>query len=71
MRVLSYNVAALLRAVPGTHRTFPVTVEEMPIADDLDSRSRSKGRLTCRAPAAESWPAATSTPPWLGTAAAA
>jgi uncharacterized protein len=33
--VLTYNVAALLRAAPGTARTYPVAVEELPIADDL------------------------------------
>jgi uncharacterized protein len=33
--VLSYNVAALLRAAPGTERRYAVEVEGMPIADDV------------------------------------
>ena len=33
--VLSYNVAALLRAAPGTSRSYPVAVATLPIADGL------------------------------------
>jgi uncharacterized protein len=33
--VLSYNVAALLRAAPGTERRYMVEVEDLPIADDV------------------------------------
>jgi len=33
--VLTYNVAALLRAAPGTERRYEVALEEMPIAEDL------------------------------------
>ena len=33
--MLSYNVATLLRAAPGTERRYPVEEHEMEIADDL------------------------------------
>jgi uncharacterized protein len=33
--MLSYNVAGLLRATPGTVRTYPVAGERLEIADDL------------------------------------
>jgi uncharacterized protein len=33
--VLSYNVSALLRAVPGTERRYAIEAVEMPIAEDL------------------------------------
>lgn len=33
--MLSYNVAALLRATPGTSRSYSVDIAELPIADDL------------------------------------
>jgi uncharacterized protein len=33
--VLSYNVASLLRAAPGTERRYPVDVSDMPIAEDV------------------------------------
>ena len=33
--MLTYNVAALLRAAPGTERRYEVALEGMPIAEDL------------------------------------
>ena len=33
--MLSYNVAALLRAAPGTERRYAVDVDGLPISDDL------------------------------------
>jgi uncharacterized protein len=43
--VLSYNVAALLRAAPGTSRTFPVEVRDLPIADDLRLAAPIEGEV--------------------------
>src|SRR5207342_2739654 len=44
-RMLSYNVAALLRAAPCTSRTYPVAVAEMPIADDVELAAPIEGEL--------------------------
>ena len=43
--MLSYNVAGLLQAPPGTSRTYPVTVEAMPIADDLELSAPIRGEV--------------------------
>jgi uncharacterized protein len=43
--VLSYNVAELLRSAPGTVRTYPVEVEWMPIADDLELAAPIEGEI--------------------------
>jgi uncharacterized protein len=43
--VLSYNVAALLRAAPGTSRTFPIEVDDLPIAEDLHLAAPIEGEL--------------------------
>ena len=43
--MLSYNVAALLRAAPGTSRTFPVEVVDLPIADDLRLAAPIEGEV--------------------------
>ena len=43
--MLSYNVAALLRAAPGTSRTFPIEVEDLPIAEDLRLAAPIEGEL--------------------------
>ncbi len=34
-RMLSYNLAALLRSAPGTVRSFDISLPSMPIADDV------------------------------------
>jgi uncharacterized protein len=43
--VLSYNVAALLRAAPGTVRTYPVAIEGLPIADDVELAGPIEGEV--------------------------
>lgn len=43
--MLSYNVAALLRSVPGTSRTYPVAVGSLPIAEDLELAAPLEGEL--------------------------
>lgn len=43
--MLSYNVAALLRAAPGTSRTFPVDIADLPIADDLRLAAPIEGEV--------------------------
>ncbi len=43
--MLSYNVAGLLQAPPGTSRTYPVVLEEMPIADDLELSAPIRGEV--------------------------
>jgi uncharacterized protein len=43
--MLSYNVAGLLRAAPGTSRTYPVSVDEMPIADDVALSAPIRGEV--------------------------
>ena len=43
--MLSYNVAALLRAAPGTSRTYPVAVADLPIADDVELAAPIEGEL--------------------------
>jgi uncharacterized protein len=44
--VPSYNVAALLRAAPGTVRTYPIEVEDLPIADDVVLAAPIEGEIT-------------------------
>jgi uncharacterized protein len=44
-RMLSYNVAGLLRAVPGTARLIDVTLPGMPIADDVELAGPIQGAL--------------------------
>jgi uncharacterized protein len=43
--MLSYNVAGLLRSAPGTSRTYPVAVEAMPIAEDLELSAPIRGEV--------------------------
>jgi uncharacterized protein len=43
--VLSYNVAALLRAAPGTERRYPVAIDELPIAEDLHLAAPLEGEV--------------------------
>lgn len=43
--MLSYNVAALLRAAPGTSRTFPVEVSDLPIAEGLQLAAPIAGEV--------------------------
>lgn len=43
--MLSYNVAGLLRSVPGTSRTYPVDVGSLPIAEDLELAAPIRGEV--------------------------
>ncbi len=43
--MLSWNVADLLRAAPGTSREYPVGIERMPIAEDLDTAAPVRGTV--------------------------
>jgi uncharacterized protein len=43
--VLSYNVASLLRASPGTSRSYPVAVADLPIADDIQLAAPIEGEV--------------------------
>lgn len=43
--MLSYNVAALLRSVPGTSRTYPVAIATLPIAEDLELTAPLEGEV--------------------------
>ncbi len=43
--MLSYNVAGLLRAAPGTQRSYPVAVAELPIADDIALAAPVEGEV--------------------------
>jgi len=43
--VLSYNVASLLRAAPGTTRTYPVEVGQLPIAEDVTLAAPIEGEV--------------------------
>lgn len=43
--MLSYNVATLLRAAPGTERRYPIDVVDMEIADDLKLVQPIKGEV--------------------------
>ena len=43
--MLSYNVAALLRAAPGTSRSYPVDVPDLPIAEDLHLAAPIEGEV--------------------------
>ncbi|MBA2275486.1 MAG: DUF177 domain-containing protein [Chloroflexi bacterium] len=43
--MLSYNVAALLRSVPGTSRTYLLAVDALPIAEDLELAAPIEGEL--------------------------
>lgn len=43
--MLSYNVAALLRAAPGTKRVYPVQVADLPIAGDIELAAPITGEV--------------------------
>ena len=43
--MLSYNVAALLRAAPGTSETHQVAVDDLKIADDIELTAPITGQL--------------------------
>lgn len=43
--MLSYNVASLLRAAPGTERRYAVAIEEMPIAEDVHLAAPIEGEV--------------------------
>lgn len=43
--MLSYNVAGLLRSVPGTSRTYPVDIAGLPIAEDLELAAPIEGEV--------------------------
>lgn len=43
--MLSWNVAELLRAAPGTSREYPVGIERLPIADDLATAAPVRGSV--------------------------
>ena len=43
--MLSYNVAGLLRAAPGTKRVYPVKVADLPIAEDLELAAPITGEV--------------------------
>jgi len=43
--MLSYNVAELLRSAPGTSRTYPVAVADLPIADDVALAAPIEGEV--------------------------
>jgi uncharacterized protein len=43
--VLSYNVASLLRAAPGTSRSFPVELAELSVADDVTLAAPIEGEV--------------------------
>jgi uncharacterized protein len=43
--VLSYNVAALLRAAPGTTRRYPVEIAELPLLDEMTLAAPIEGEV--------------------------
>ncbi|HSH21371.1 MAG TPA: DUF177 domain-containing protein [Candidatus Caenarcaniphilales bacterium] len=43
--MLSYNVAALLRSAPGTARTYPVEIDSMNIAEDVELAAPIEGEV--------------------------
>ncbi len=43
--MLSFNVAGLLREAPGASRTYPLLLDELPIADDLELAAPIRGEL--------------------------
>lgn len=43
--MLSWNVAELLRAAPGTSREYPLVIERMPIGDDLATAAPVRGSV--------------------------
>jgi uncharacterized protein len=43
--MLSWNVADLLRAAPGTSREYPVGVDSLPIAEDLATSAPVRGSV--------------------------
>jgi uncharacterized protein len=43
--VLSYNVASLLRAAPGTSRSYPVEGAQLPIAEDVSLAAPIEGEV--------------------------
>lgn len=43
--VLSYNVASLLRAAPGTERRYTVDIADLPVADDVRLAAPIEGEV--------------------------
>jgi hypothetical protein len=43
--MLSFNVSGLLRAAPGTKRTYPVNVDELPLAPELQLVAPVRGEV--------------------------
>jgi uncharacterized protein len=43
--MLSFNVSGLLRAAPGTSRTYPVTVDALPLAPELHLAAPVEGEV--------------------------
>ena len=43
--MLSFNVSGLLRAAPGTARTFPVSVDELPLAPEIQLAAAVEGEV--------------------------
>jgi uncharacterized protein len=43
--MLSFNVSGLLRAAPGTARTYPVDVDELPLASELQLAAPVHGEV--------------------------
>lgn len=43
--MLSFNVSGLLRAAPGTSRTYPVTVDELPLAPEIQLTAPVQGEV--------------------------
>jgi len=43
--MLSFNVTGLLRAAPGTARTYPVTVDELPLAGEIRLTAPIEGQV--------------------------
>jgi len=43
--MLSFNVSGLLRAAPGTSRTYPVSVDELPLAPELHLAAPVEGEV--------------------------
>ena len=44
--MLRHNVAALLRSAPGTARTYPIDVADLPIAEDVILAAPIEGEIT-------------------------
>ena len=43
--MLSFNVSGLLRAAPGTARTFPVSVDDLPLAPEIQLAAPVEGEV--------------------------